>query len=413
MQRSVGEPRDQQLERLLDRESVLDQELNEEQIRYSGLKDIDTLIELIAIKFEISNHLLERFDPGRQTAGDEEQSRARLIKRKCTEAVGMLEELRSMNISEDQKTLVTEAQGYQRIRSLFQRFVVNGGASFFESRMEDARKLKVVARAISESISKYIQPDDRYRQTFKTENLPALFRRLANFFLPILAREDQHDPPYGINEGEESLLRSEKMKMPIAQAIYYLEKEVLPGLERELDADPGNAYIQRRIARTAAQLKGYKSFTFRPRATPLNLEHGFYTDWLSQYTADGELLVTISLPLEYKSGTNLDRLRDMVKSELVRRLAGRGICPALDEDYRFRKSLESGRRGSSRLPGFKLDIRGGFEELKTLYPNLKRLENKKELQKLIALVGGTPKRRAQKAIEALLQGDTGDLLRLP
>ncbi len=413
MQRSVEEPHDETIERLYKRESLLQHELNEEQIRYSGLKDIDTVLELVAVKFELSNRLLERFDPVKQAGESGEFSQAQIIKQKCTEAVDMLEELRSMNISEDQKQLVTETESYQRIRSLFQEFVINGGAPFFESRIEDAHKLKVVARAISESISKYRPPDDRYKQAFKTENLPAVFRRLVNFFLPILAREGQQDPPFGINEGEEFLLRSEKMKMPISQAIYYLETEVLPRLERELAADPGNTYVQRQISRATTQLGEYKSVTFRPRATPLNLEKGFYTDWLSQYTADGELLVTISLPVEYKSGTNLDRLREMVKTELVRRLAGRGVCPALDEDYRFRKSLESGRRGSSRVPSFKLDIRRGFEELKTLYPNLKRLENRQSFQKLVDLVGGTTKRRAQKMIEAVIQGDSRDLLRLP
>ena len=102
-----------------------------------------------------------------------------------------------------------------------------------------------------------------------------------------------------------------------------------------------------------------------------------------------------------------------MQTELVRKLAGKSICPALDEDYRFRKSLESGRRGSSHLPSFKLDIRRGLQELKTLYPALKRLEDRGESQQLVDLVCSSGRKRSWKLIESMIQGDSRDLLQLP
>ena len=415
MDRFIEGHRDQALQELLDREAILQNRLNQEDLKYSGLKDLYSVLELVAVKFEIANHLLADFDPAKSEPEGSEgaSSAAQIIRIRSTDAVNMLEDLRTLNISEDQKNLITEAEAYARVRDAFERFILSGGGVFFEAQIGDAKKTKLLSRAVVDSLRKFMVPDDRYAPAFKTEDLPPIFRRLVNFFLPILAPEGQQDPPYGIEEGEEVSLSSERMKMPLSQAVYYLETELLPRLQKDLQADPGSRGLQKEISLVQDKLREYKSITFRSRATPINLEKGFYTDWLSQYTADGELLVTVSIPVRYKSGTNLDRLKEMVQTELVRKLAGKGICPALDEDYRFRKSLESGRRGSSRLPSFKLDIRRGFQELKSLYPALKRLENKEEFRQLVELVGGSGRKRSQRLVESMIQGDSRDLPQLP
>ena len=397
---------------MVDREIVLQEEMIEQDLLYSGLKDIDTVLELISVKLAISNHLLDRFDPGSPASESERPSPPEVIREKAAEAVRLLEELRGLNISEDQKDQISEAPGYGEMRDRLQEFILKGGGGFLEFRVEDERKLKTLARAILESVRKFISPDDRYQQAFKTENLPPVLRRLVNFFLPVLAREWQKDPPYGIEEGGEQLLSAERMKMPLSQAIHYLENEVLPGLHQQLEEQPGNRELQGRAALVRDKLREYKSITLRPRATPINLEKGFYTDWISQYTADGELLVTVSLPVTFRSGTNLDRMRELVQTELIRRLAGKGICSALDEDYRFRKSLDSGRRGSSRLPSFKLDVRKGFQELKKLYPALRRLEDRREFARLVDLVERSGKRTALRAIEGIIQGEERNPIQL-
>jgi hypothetical protein len=393
---------DRALQELLARESVLERRVAEEDFRYSGLKDLDGVLALIAVKFEIANHLLAHFDPNSRSP-DGPSATARLVREKSTAAAAMLEELRNLNISEDQKSLITEAQGYLQVRDQFQAFILRGGGVFLQTKIEDAGKVKTVSRALNESLRKFMAPDDRYAPVIKTETLPGFLRRLVNFFLPVLAPEGQADPPYGIEEGEEVQLSSQRMKMPLSQGIYYLETEVLPQLQNALEQNPGSRSIQRQIALVQDRLREYKNITFRTRATPINLEKGFYTDWLSQYTADGELLVTVPIGVKYKSGTNLDRLREMVQTEFVRRLAGKRICPALDEDYRFRKSLESGRRGSSRLPSFKIDVNRGYQEIKQLYPALMVLENRQEFQKLVDLVRSGGRKRSQKAIENMIQ----------
>ena len=199
--------------------------------------------------------------------------------------------------------------------------------------------------------------------------------------------------------------------MPLSQGIYYLETDVLPQLQNALEQNPGNRGIQRQIALVEDRLREYKNITFRTRATPINRERGFYTDWWRQYTAEGELLITVPIGVKYKSGTNLDRLREMVQTEFVRRLAGKGICPALDEDYRFRKNLESGRKGSSRLPSFKIDVSRGYQEVKKLYPALIALEKREDFQKLVDLVSTRGRKRSQKVIENMIRSK--DFPRLP
>lgn len=393
----------------MERESVLENRVSRDDLLYSGLKDLDALLELISLKLEIANHLLSGFDP---TRPETDGGSTRLIREKASSAVNLLEELRGLNISEDQKHLISEAGAYTNVEKQFQTFILNGGGVFFETRIDDKKKLKTVSRALHESMRKFMAPDDRYAPAFKTEQLSGFLRRLVNFFLPILAPEGQQDPPYGIEEGEQLQLSSQRMKMPLSQAIYYLENEALPQLEQALRDNPGSRVIQKAIIRIQDRLKDYKNISFRSRATPINLEKGFYTDWLSQYNADGELLVTVAIPVQYRSGTNLDRLREMVQTELVRKLAGKGIFAALDEDYRYRKRLESGRRGSSRLPSFKIDIKRGFQEIKTLYPALVCLEDPAAFRRVLALVTGSTRKKAQKHLENMIRHDSRRLPRI-
>jgi hypothetical protein len=393
------------LQELLSRESALEQQITAEELRFSGLRDLDSTLALVSLKFQIANHLLSHYDPSRRSSESPSRT-AEVIREKSTTGAAMLEELGNLNVSEDQKSLISGAPGYIRVREQFQEFILRGGGVFLQARIDDARKTKAVSAALNESLRKFTAPDDRYAPLAKTENLPGFLRRLVNFFLPILAPEGQADPPYGIEEGEEVLLSSQRMKMPLSQGIHYLESEVLPLLQQALEQNPGSRSLQRQIFLAQDRLREYKNTKFRTRATPIILEKGFYTDWLNQYTADGELLVTVPVGVTFKSGTNLDRFRELVQTELVRRLAGKGIFPALDEDYRFRKSLDSGRRGSSRLPSSKIDINLGFQEIKRSYPALTVLENRQEFKKLVDVVRRSGRKRSHKYIENMIQSKT-------
>jgi hypothetical protein len=396
--------RDRDLQKLLDREALLESRITEEDLRHSGLKDLDAILELIAVKLEIDNHLLAHYDPNTPDTTVGSAGAVELGERAAA-AVGILEELRGLNISEDQKDQITGAPGYGRIKEQFEAFILRGGGVFLEQ-LRDPGKIKAVSRALNEALRKFAVPDDRYAQVFKTEALPEFLRRIVNFFLPTLAPEGQAEPPYGIEEGEEVLLSSERMRMPLSQGIHYLETLVLPQLREALRKNPGSRSIQERIAQVDERLREYKSVTLRSRATPINLEQGFYTEWLSQYTADGELLVSVPIEVFYGSGTNLDRFREMVRTEFVRRLAGRGICPALDEDYRFRKSLASGRRGSSRLPSLKVDVQRAYREIKRMVPGVGLLDDNRTLRNLLTIVTKNRRRGSQRAIEHMMRRES-------
>jgi len=397
-----GPAQDPLLEQWLARESSLAARCLEEEYAFAGLKDLDALLELIEVRFAIALRALQDRIPRRE-----------LITEMAGGAVRRLEELLGENLSEDQRQAVTEAPGYARVRELFQQFIVQGGGGYLADRAQDARQTRRLARAVVESIRKYTGSLDCFEPIFRTEELPPPLRRLVNFLLPILAPEGQKPPPYGIEEGEEILYSSEKMRLPLSQAIHYLENQLLPALERELAAEPGDRALQQRLQAERERFEAYRRLRFAPRSTPINIEQGFYTEWWSEFTAEGELLVSVPLAVQYRSGTNLDRLQNLVLAELVRRLAGRGVSPALDREYRYRKSLESGRHGSSRLPGFRLNTRRGFLELKGMFPVLQRLENRREFAALVEEVRGRGRLAAQKAVEKLLASPAVSTPQLP
>jgi hypothetical protein len=361
------------LKELLAEEERLAETARAEALAASGLKDLDGELAIVEVKLRIALRLMEAPDPQHE-----------LIRDRALAAARRLEELQAENISEDQRGLLTSAPGYARIRELFQIFVLRGGGGYLEVEEPGSRNARIVARAVVDSIRKYL--NDRYDPSFRTEDLPPTLRKLANIFLPILAPEGEEPPPYDIEEGQELTYTSQKMRLPLSQAVLYLERELIPELERTLEQDPGNHEVQRELRSARERLFAYRNLRFAPRSTPINIEKNFYTEWWSEFSSDGELLVSVPLAVSFRSGTNLDRLRDLVQSDVVRRLAGRKVCPALDREYRYRRSLESGRSGSSRVPSFKLDTRRGFSELKNLYPAMKRIENRQQFAALVDLV---------------------------
>jgi hypothetical protein len=361
------------LKELLAEEERLGETARAEALAASGLKDLDGELAIVEVKLRIALRLMEAPDPQHE-----------LIRDRALAAARRLEELQAENISEDQRGLLTSAPGYARIRELFQIFVLRGGGGYLEVEEPGSRNARIVARAVVDSIRKYL--NDRYDPSFRTEDLPPTLRKLANIFLPILAPEGEEPPPYDIEEGQELTYTSQKMRLPLSQAVLYLERELIPELERTLEQDPGNHEVQRELRSARERLFAYRNLRFAPRSTPINIEKNFYTEWWSEFSSDGELLVSVPLAVSFRSGTNLDRLRDLVQSDVVRRLAGRKVCPALDREYRYRRSLESGRSGSSRVPSFKLDTRRGFSELKNLYPAMKRIENRQQFAALVDLV---------------------------
>jgi hypothetical protein len=137
---------------------------------------------------------------------------------------------------------------------------------------------------------------------------------------------------------------------------------------------------------------------------------------MTAYSADGEMLVRIALPVRLRSGTNLERRMELVRADLVKRLAGRRVSEKLDREYRRLKSLESGIRGSSRTPSLKLDSVGSYRVLKREFPVLARLEDKEAFRELCAMADSGMPGRAERLIEGLVardhRGTPGNLTRI-
>ena len=246
--------------------------------------------------------------------------------------------------------------------------------------------------------------DDTY-PPLDMDRYPAAIREALLFLFPVLLREKPEKPPYGIEEGDEVTYSSQAMKLPLSQAVFYIENELLPGLRAKLAEDPGSAELQREIRRLEDRAEEYRRLRFFPRSEPVLLEKGFHTDGMSSYSADGELLVPIPVGVSWRSGTNLDRKMELVRADLVKRIAGRGVSAEVDAEYARLKSLESGMRGSSRLASMKIDAVSGFRTLRQSYPFLSRLEDKEKFRELAEIVRESGQGTALKRIASLVQGD--------
>jgi hypothetical protein len=364
-------------------ETQLEEKYNLLQFQYTGLKDLDVIFDLINCKFSITLASMQFVENSSDQSSRE--SVMRLAGEKARDAVARLEELINVDVSEDQKTEISGSRGYVAARENFNTIIVKGGSFFFEKQDDDDWiDKKMISRAVAGAIHKYVLPDDNYAPLFKTEELPEPLRRIANVFFSNLAPEGQSDPPYGIEDPEEQeIYSSDTIKLPLSQAIHYYEHERIPELESELKANPGDSEIQKQIELLWERVTEYKKLVFFPRSIPIVAPQGFYTEGLTQYTEEGELLVVVDLPVKWKSGTNLDRQQDLVKDDITRRLAGKGICPELDDELARLSRMDSGPKGSALFPRSKLNTRIGFRNLKRKYPTLSLLDNKKDFQRLI------------------------------
>jgi hypothetical protein len=282
---------------------------------------------------------------------------------------------------------------------------VAGGGGFLEARQADTRARRILSRTIVASIRKFTGIDDRY-VPLDLEDYPPFVRKALLFLFPVMVRENPQPPPYGIEEGQEITSSSRNMKLPLSQAIFYMENELLPGLERQLAESPGSTALQDEIRAVRERVEDYRKLRFFPRSTPVLLEKGYYTEGMTGYTADGEMLVPIPLPVTFRSGTNLDRVMEQVRMDVIRRIAGRGVSPELDREYRHLRSLESGRRGSSRTPSMKLDTAWGYRVVRQEFPFLARLADKRKFEELVSVVQAG-RGSAERRVEALIAREGG------
>ena len=365
---------------------------------YAGLRHLDHVLGLVECRLQIALATVQLLATTTERA-------PRLHARACEvaqAAIAMLDELMASGVSDDQRTAISEHPSYVGAKATLERLIVAGGGSLLEPEGLPISKARLVSGVVAAALRAHAAPDDRYHQLVRPENLPRWLRTPVRLLFAVIAPEYQADPPFGIEEGNEERLTAERIRLPLSQAILFLREEVLEPLRQQLAQQPGDAALQGRIAETEHYVSELERLRFIPRPTPLVIEHGFYTNAIGGYTAAGELLVSVPLAVSYRSGTNLDRARDMLKQEVARRLAGRGVSETLDQNYRHLRSLQSGLRGSSRTPSMKVDTHRAFIQLKQEIPMLRRIDTTEGLRQLLDLAARSSRRALQRSIEAMV-----------
>ena len=388
------------LEELERREAALLVKVATADRNYAGLRDLDHVLGLVECRFQMALaivQLIRRSSEPAPRLHDRARDAAQL-------ALAMLDELAATGVSDDQRDTITQHPAYLGAKDALERLIVAGGGGLLEPDGLPISKVRFVSGVVASALRAQAAPDDRYRQLIRPEKLPRWLRTPVRLLFSVIAPENQADPPYGIEEGDEELISAERIRLPLSQAILFLRDEVLTPLRDTLAQRPGETALQARIAEVERYVGELERLRFIPRPTPLVIEQGFYTNAIGGYTADGELLVSVPLTANYRGGTNLDRKRDMLKQEIARRLAGHGVSQTLDDNYRHLRSLQSGLRGSSRTPSMKLDALRAFVQLKREIPALRQIDTKDELQRLLDLAARSPRRVVQAAVEAMLRG---------
>jgi len=374
--------------------------------RLSGLKDIELLLTLALVKLRICLAIMKR-SQGRPSSGEE---LGVSVGRRASSAIRIVESLVTQNVSDDQNGIVQASPLFGEVKNLIEEFVVLGGGGFLEPPDVDEHKTHILSRTVTTSLRKFLGDDDRY-PPLEVTRFPPFVQKILLTLFPVLIRLRPQKPPYGIEEGEEVTYSAPAMRLPLSQAIHYMESELLPDLERRLAAEPGHSGLQEEIRKVRIQLEQYRNMRVLPRAAPvLPLAKGLYTEAMTAFTQDGEVLVSIPIAVSFRSGTNLDRKMELVRMDVVRRVAGRGVSAEIDKEYRRLKSLESGPRGSSRTPSFKLDTAWGYWVLRKEWPFLSRLSDKERFNELAQVVRSGSRVAAERFVEALVSRDQDEAL---
>jgi len=319
-----------------------------------------------------------------------------------------VEGLCAENVSEDQKGVIQANPLYAGVKDALQAFLVAGGAGFLEVRETDDRKRRTLSRGVVAAIRKFMGEDDRY-PPLEIDRYPPFVQKVLLTLFPVLVHEDPERPPYGIGEDEEEeVFSSRNMKLPLSQAIVYMEEELVPELESRLAGNPGDPGLQQEIREIRERIEVYRKMRFFPRSTPVVLEKDFYTQGMTFYSADGEMLVPIPLPVSFRSGKNLDRQMELVRAHVVKRIAGKGVSPSLDRELNRLRSLESGIHGSTRTASLKLDTAWGYRTLRQEYPFLGRLSDREKFKELVNMVRAGSLGASERRVAALIEKDQED-----
>ncbi len=393
---------DRDIDRLSGEEAALDQRVRAMAEGFGGLKDIDLVLSLAKARLELCTLLLQRLARAPEDSRDADRA---AVTAKAHAALRLVEALAAENVSEDQREMVCRGPGFDGVKEALQGFLLAGGGILLEEPRTDERRARILSRAVIASIRKFMTEDDVLRAAGGGP-LPAIHPRCAAVPLPRAPAGETREAALrdrGRRGGHVFLARDEAPPLP--GRLLHRERAAARAAREAGLAEPGSAEVQREIRRLEDRAQEYRRLRFFPRSEPVLLEKGFHTDGMTSYSADGELLVPIPVGVTWKSGTNLDRKMELVRADLVKRIAGRGVSVEVDAEYTRLKSLESGPRGSSRLASMKLDAVGGFRVLRQGYPFLSRLEDKERFRELAQIVRTSGQGAAQRRIAALVRED--------
>jgi len=324
--------------------------------------------------------------------------RLRVAGNQAREALMQTDALNTANISLDQKDEIIDSPEMTEIRDKFQQLVLFGGAGLFEAADTRQVLLRKVAAALRKALLKYT--GGQHQQTGDKKV------------------NDDHLARYEIEEGEEDILLSDKMVLPLSQAVVLIEEEILPAVEKKLEQDPGNPELIARRNNITEQLAGFKTAKFFPQARPHTIEKDLFTASLAGFTPDGEALVTVDCQTIQGSGNTYDHLLEHLRVEIIRDCAGAGVSRNLDTEIKKRHSPRAGRQFALLQALNTLDITHMFRALSMEYPFLRRIENREDLKLLADLAARGRKSELNRLIMNMAKEDTnllsaGSQLQLP
>jgi hypothetical protein len=349
-------------------------------LTYGGLKELDDFYRLITAKLDSALLLLHHSD-SRET-----EARIHIAGTLARQALMQTDSLQTANVSLDQKDEITDSPEMVEIRGKFQQLVLFGGAALFEA--GDTRQVLVrkVTAALRKALLKY--SGGQHQQTGEKQV------------------KDDHLAPYEIKEGEEDIVVSDMMVLPLSQAALLIEEEILPVVEEQLKENPGDPDLIKRRDKLNEQLADFRAARFFPRARPHAMEKDLLTASLAGYTREGELLVTVDLHTIQSTGNTYDHLLEHLRVEIIRDCAGAGISPNLDAEVSKTRSPSAGRRFTLMEALNNLDVPGLFRSLSMEYPFLRRVESRDDLKLLADLAAGGRKLELDRLIATMAREDT-------
>ena len=382
MKRELTEIWTRRLAELEAAESALTLKFEGVENELSGLIDFDLGLALVVCRLDIA--ILGVSVRSRGSSGGE-----RLFARTSRagrEAVELYDHLKSS--ANESLTDIDDFPLDQQIKSRLEALILGGGGALFDIELPSrGNSSEIIASVIADAVAKYAPPDDQYESIFGGESLLPIINR----FFPGFVAGANVRPPYGVDEAEIESTR--QIVLPLSQAIAFY-RQILEGVSSD----------QKKTEEIEHRLSELEAISVRPRPQPLILPTGYYTEGLTRFTRDGEPLIPIALEASYSTGTNLDRVMELIRDEVVRKIAGKGLCEPLDAEIDRLRSLESGRRGNRMFPRSALDTSRWFSRVRLRYPQLQILEDKSAVTRFISIALHSRTRALRKHIVHAMSG---------